>query len=186
MLAFFPTLPPQSLHPGKPGNRNTTQSLQNLLCANSKGVLEFWWGVGSVIFPQESVPRANPCLHGYFSLCPDCDPGVFLPIAEEKRSPVHIAAKIVLGKTAAQAPAALGCDWSLFQVFAHFLSNTALRLLSEGSWIIPNQENMVSYQDRLELDLMITTIEAKPRFDRLQRRTMYKLGERDFGVRINI
>lgn len=37
MLAFFPTLPPQSLHPGKPGNRNTTQSLQNLLCANSKG-----------------------------------------------------------------------------------------------------------------------------------------------------
>lgn len=45
---------------------------------------------------------------------------------------------------------------------------------------------MVSYQDRLKLDPMITTIEAKPRFDRLERRTIYKLGERDFGVRINI
>lgn len=94
-------------------------------------------------------PGQIPVSMDTFHYAQSVTPGVFLPVAEEKRSPVHIAAKIVLGKTAAQAPAALGCNSSLFQFFAHFLSNTALRLLSEGSWIIPNQENMVSYQDRL-------------------------------------
>jgi hypothetical protein len=50
-----------------------------------------------------------------------------------EQNSVHRAAEIVLGKTAVQAPAALGCDSNFSQFSPHFLSNTALKLLTGNS-----------------------------------------------------
>lgn len=93
MFAFFPTLPPQSRH-AKLRSRNTIQILQNLLCANSKGVWssgECWKNTESqeaCPFPSQMFPRANPSgIHGYPSLCPECDPLSSLTIATQKRNP---------------------------------------------------------------------------------------------------
>lgn len=92
MFASFPTLPPHSHH-AKLRSRNTTQILQSLLCANSKGVKRSeWWKYteNQRACPLHShlFPRANPShLHRYISLCSEWDPLASFPTAVQKRNP---------------------------------------------------------------------------------------------------
>ena len=65
MFAFFPTLPPHSRH-AKLRSRNAIQILQNLLCANSKGVQssEECWKYTD----QEACPFPSPVFPGQIPL----------------------------------------------------------------------------------------------------------------------